>query len=107
MNLPAALPRIVGAKLPLRPMHVWTIRVRLQIDRRVRDLALFVGNPTDVVGVTPEEPRQQLGREPGITKHALGIVEPSTSHQVPDRGGRFVVVDHETRTSSPKSMERM
>jgi len=41
MNLPAALPRIVGAKLPLRPMHVWTIRVRLQIDRRVRDLALF------------------------------------------------------------------
>ena len=41
MNLPAALPRIVGAKLPLRPMHVWTIRVRLQVARRVRDLALF------------------------------------------------------------------
>lgn len=41
MSLPAALPRIVGAKLPLRPMHVWTIRVRLEIDRRVRDLALF------------------------------------------------------------------
>ena len=41
MNFPAALPRIVGAKLPLRPMHVWTIRVRLQIERRVRDLALF------------------------------------------------------------------
>ena len=41
MNLPAALPRIVGAKLPLRPMHVWTIRVRLQMERRVRDLALF------------------------------------------------------------------
>lgn len=32
---------IVGAKLPLRPMHVWAIRVRLQIARRVRDLALF------------------------------------------------------------------
>jgi integrase len=28
---------IVGAKLPLRPMHVWAVRVRLQI----RDLALF------------------------------------------------------------------
>ena len=41
MNLPAASPRIVGAKLPLRPMHFWTIRVRLQIERRVRDLALF------------------------------------------------------------------
>ena len=32
---------IVGAKLPLRPMHVWAIRVRLQIERRFRDLALF------------------------------------------------------------------
>src|SRR6185369_11194720 len=41
MNFPAALPRIVGAKLPLRPMHVWAIRVRLQIERRLRDLALF------------------------------------------------------------------
>ena len=41
MSPPAALPRIVGAKLPLRPMHVWTIRVRLQIEHRVRDLALF------------------------------------------------------------------
>lgn len=30
-----------GAKLPLRPMHVWGIRVRLQVERRVRDLALF------------------------------------------------------------------
>lgn len=32
---------IVGPKLPLRPMHVWAIRVRLQIARRIRDLALF------------------------------------------------------------------
>ena len=32
---------ILGAKLPLRPMHVWAIRVSLQIERRVRDLALF------------------------------------------------------------------
>ena len=32
---------IVGAKLPLSPMQVWAIRVRLQIARRIRDLALF------------------------------------------------------------------
>jgi len=38
MNRPQV---IMGAKLPLRPMHVWAIRVRLQIERRVRDLALF------------------------------------------------------------------
>ena len=39
MNLPPQV--IVGAKLPLRPMHVWAIRVRLQIECRLRDLALF------------------------------------------------------------------
>ena len=39
MNRPPQL--IVVAKLPLRPMHVWAIRVRLQIEGRVRDLALF------------------------------------------------------------------
>ena len=38
MNRPQV---IVGAKLPLRPMHVWAIRVRLQIECRIRDLALF------------------------------------------------------------------
>ena len=34
-------PILSGAKLPLRPMHVWGIRVRLQVERRIRDLALF------------------------------------------------------------------
>ena len=34
-------PALSGAKLPLRPMHVWGIRVRLQVERRIRDLALF------------------------------------------------------------------
>lgn len=34
-------PAFSGAKLPLRPMHVWGIRVRLQVERRTRDLALF------------------------------------------------------------------
>lgn len=34
-------PSFSGAKLPLRPMHVWGIRVRLQVDGRIRDLALF------------------------------------------------------------------
>lgn len=39
MNRPSQF--ITGAKLPLRPMHVWAIRVRLQIEGRIRDLALF------------------------------------------------------------------
>jgi integrase len=30
-----------GAKLALKPVHVWGIRIRLQVARRARDLALF------------------------------------------------------------------
>lgn len=30
-----------GTKLPLKPMHVRGIRVRLQVERRLRDVALL------------------------------------------------------------------
>ncbi len=33
--------RLIGQKPPLRPKHVWSIRTRLQMDRRTRDLAMF------------------------------------------------------------------
>jgi hypothetical protein len=33
--------RLIGAKPPLRPKHVWTIRTKLQVERRTRDLAMF------------------------------------------------------------------
>src|SRR5262249_44708797 len=33
--------KLIGQKPPLRPKHVWAIRTRLQIEGRVRDLALF------------------------------------------------------------------
>jgi hypothetical protein len=33
--------RIVGQKRPLLPKHVWAIRVRLEIAKNLRDLALF------------------------------------------------------------------
>jgi uncharacterized cupin superfamily protein len=32
---------LIGAKPPLRPSQVWSIRTRLLIERRTRDLALF------------------------------------------------------------------
>jgi len=32
---------IVGQKKSLQPKHVWSIRVRLEISRKWRDLALF------------------------------------------------------------------
>ena len=33
--------KLTGAKPPLRPNHVWAIRTKLQIEGRVRDLAMF------------------------------------------------------------------
>jgi len=33
--------RVIGQKLPLKPEDVWAIRVRLQLEGRQRDLALF------------------------------------------------------------------
>jgi site-specific recombinase XerC len=33
--------KVIGAKPPLRPEHVWSIRTRLQLEGRKRDLALF------------------------------------------------------------------
>src|SRR6202022_3045354 len=32
---------LVGQTKPLQPKHVWSIRVRLEISRKWRDLALF------------------------------------------------------------------
>jgi hypothetical protein len=33
--------KVIGPKPPLRTGHVWSIRARLQLQRRTRDLALF------------------------------------------------------------------
>jgi integrase len=33
--------KLIGPKPPLRPKHVWSIRTRLQVEGRTRDLAMF------------------------------------------------------------------
>src|SRR6202045_1037904 len=33
--------KVTGVKTPLRPKHVWSIRTKLQIGGRARDLAMF------------------------------------------------------------------
>ena len=33
--------KLVGQKAPLKPKEIWAIRIRLQLDNRLRDLALF------------------------------------------------------------------
>src|SRR5215475_4760764 len=33
--------KLIGAKPPLRAKHVWSIRTRLMVEGRIRDLAMF------------------------------------------------------------------
>jgi integrase len=33
--------KLIGAKPPLRPKHAWSIRTRLMVEARTRDLAMF------------------------------------------------------------------
>jgi hypothetical protein len=33
--------KLIGARPPLRPKHVWSIKTRLMVEGRIRDLALF------------------------------------------------------------------
>jgi hypothetical protein len=33
--------KLIGARPPLRPKHVWSIRTRLLVEGQIRDLALF------------------------------------------------------------------
>ena len=40
-NIPWNKGRLTGQKRPLKPKDVWAIRVRLQLQQRARDLALF------------------------------------------------------------------
>jgi integrase len=41
LNVPWNKGRLTGQKRPLQPKDVWAIRVRLQLQHRARDLALF------------------------------------------------------------------
>src|SRR3974390_2192232 len=40
-RLPWNKGKLTGAKPPLRPKHVWSIRTKLQIEGRTRDIAMF------------------------------------------------------------------
>lgn len=94
MNLPAALPRIVGTKLPLRPMHVWTIRVRLQIERRVRDLALFdIALDSKLRGCDVVALRLADIMSAGALKRRATIIQQKTGRPV-----QFEITDQTRRT---------
>src|SRR5882672_5169017 len=75
-NAPQRVPwnkgKLTGAKPPLRPKHVWSIRTKLQIKGRTRDLAMFnlaidsKLRGCDVVAMRVED-------VPGQSGHALPV----------------------------------
>jgi hypothetical protein len=40
-NMPWNKGKLTGSKPPFRPKHVWSIRTKLQLEGRLRDLAMF------------------------------------------------------------------
>ena len=81
MNRPPQV--IMGAKLPLRPMQVWSIRVRLQIDGRLRDLALFdVALDSKLRGCDVVSLRLPDILAAGILKHRAIVIQQKTGRPV-------------------------
>lgn len=83
--------KLVGAKPPLRPSHVWSIRTKLQIERRTRDLALFnlaidsKLRGCDVVAVRVDvvsETRFQRDAPNGYTLDRATVRQKKTGHPV-------------------------
>ena len=70
--------KLTGAKPPLRPKHVWSIRTKLQIEGNMRDLAMFnlaidsKLRGCDVVALKVEDvaPTQSIGQR--YDKRKLG-----------------------------------
>ena len=52
--------KLSGAKPPLLPKYVWSIRTKLQIEGRVRDLAMFNRSIASFVAVTSSRSRSRM-----------------------------------------------
>jgi hypothetical protein len=65
-RLPWNKGKLTGAKPPLRPKHVWSIRTKLQIEGRARDLAMF--NLASFVAVTSSQSRSRTSLRDGSTE---------------------------------------
>jgi len=65
-RLPWNKGKLTGAKPPLRPKHVWSIRTKLQIEGRARDLAMF----NLAVAVTSSQSRSRISLQADIPRIA-------------------------------------
>jgi len=101
-DAPPPTPRaFTGAKLPLRPMHVWGIRVRLQVERRTRDLALFdLAIDSKLRGCDVVSLRVGDVVAAGIPRRRATVVQQKTGRPV-----QFEITD-QTRQSVARWLER-
>ena len=96
--------KLIGARPPLRPKHVWSIRTRLLLEGRVRDLALFnlaidsKLRGCDVVAVKVEDVAPN-----GYTMdRATAAEEDGTTSQVRADGSIPSAIDDDLKAASKK-----
>src|SRR4028118_1398246 len=83
-----------GAKLTLKPVHVWGIRVRLQVARQPRDLALFdLALDSKLRGCDLLRLRASDLLSPGGVKRRVVILQQKTGRPV-----QFEVTDQTRRS---------
>jgi len=82
--------KVTGAKPPLRPKHVWSIRTKFQIEGRSRDLAMFnlaidsKLRGCDVVAIRVEDVAASLAVDFVLPKRALVLSETKIAKPSPD-----------------------
>jgi hypothetical protein len=93
-RLPWNKGKLIGAKPPLLLKHVWSIRSKLRVDGRIRDLAMFnlaidsKLRGCDVVSIKLEDRAVQLLP---LSSHRAWLISPDVrirrlpSHHAPDR----------------------
>jgi site-specific recombinase XerD len=78
--------RLIGQKRPLKPKEVWAIRVRLQLEERRRDLALFnlAGRVRDRATVIQRKAGRPVQFE--ITEQTRAAIRDWVANSVPGNG---------------------
>ena len=74
--------KLTGAKPPLRPKHVWSIRTKLQIEGRARDLAMFNLATTASFVAATSSPSGSRMSPPAATRR---IAQPSGKRKLDGR----------------------
>jgi hypothetical protein len=74
-RLPWNKGKLIGAKPPLQPKHVWSIRTKLQIEGRAHDLAMFnLAIDNKLRGCNPAHERPLCANSGCSQIHCYGMV---------------------------------